>query len=422
MSSQSSSGTSGSVRAASSQQLAEKIKVLQRQTKLLVKASALVAGGKHTTNVVLGDGRSGEVKGKDITDLTRQLNVAQGSLKRDVVGLAKRRRNANNQGGQGFGNPKLYDERLRTFLRNAREELGQINVNEINRVRQETLNRAFAEKRPGAPVPQLPAAALTNPGSNYLVDQLSLVNGFGGVDAPFGAASILTPLMCIYAAMTEMHKLAQPPQETVQYLKFKYAYKMAAKSSVYKIANKHLGKGAKPVLDEQTIGQYLNQQQLNAIFLDDSVDAPWRNKQYLGATPTMENAYGAELFAEAQQRDMTKYAENQADANARKLNKNGRPLARRVIEEKPYVTASYFPYAELQVFSSLLAYDDTTGKTALAQAGASGFLDKTTQENAQLREQLSRETTLLKAFLSYLNATGVKGRSGKYNREILNLL
>lgn len=273
---------------------------------------------------------------------------------------------------QALSTPKLYDDRLRNFLIMAREQFGVFDVNAINDVRQEALNRAFAERRPNDAVPLLPRVVAPNLNSTYLVDQLSLVNGFEIINAPLGNTAITTPLMVIYAELIDMTDLAVPPPETSEHLKYKYLIKLARRRT-----RAHVGRN--------NVRDYLELDIIDNVLNDDSSDAPWRNKQYLGATQEMYDAFGQELFDETRARDERRGA--------------------RDFVEKPLTTLNYFSYGQLQVFMHLLSVDNDRGKEILGQYGQQyvSYLEQGTPENTRLREQLVREVIFLKAYLTYLN-------------------
>lgn len=386
---------------------------------------------------VIGKNAPAELKIRDVRSLSTQYGKALLSLKKDMTFLKKRQAKGRRT-GQGFANPILYNEKLISFFQAAKEEIGTVDMAEVNRLRTLDTNQEWNKRGGPTSGKQEPIPAYVNlikPDSNYITDQIGFISGLNIDETTvygIASASILTPLMCIYAAKQNMQGLAQPPQETAAFYQRKFLVKTAEQSQAFKTAkervraqNSVLAKQAKanktiynriplPTVDINNYGNYLStEEQQRAISTDD-----WKNGAYLGATPTMFDNLGADTFQQLTAKDNAKNVQNAQDVANGLRNSKGVLIKRRNLVEKPIATQNYFPFAALQVLTSINTVDKRTLSPDDIRSQA---LTKNTPVNEELRAILAKETEFLSAVLESFNSPNrpggvVKGKTNVAKR------
>lgn len=370
------------------------------------------------------------LKLRDVKAISTQYAAALKTLKSDLTRLKKRQRctGTGKRNGQGFSNPKLYGPNLSNFFAAARNEIGTVDIQQVNRLRQQDTDEEWAKRGQPGQAPQVPRVDLLNPSSNFITDQISFVNGMP-IDLPDGSvrdvrgmasASILTPLMCIYAAKTGMQGLARPPAQTADYLKRKFLVKEAKKSQAYKDAKKAVKESNKdankdnklsdPIVDLNNYNRYLQPNVIQSVMADDSPDAPWRNGAYLGATDLMRQQLGDQTFQQLTNRDNLKLNENRAQFANLPQGDCRRDKIRNQVE-KPVASANYFPFAALQVLTAIntIPNDQVAATDPIAAAAL---------ESPALKQRLSDETAFLSAVLESLNSPNLPGGAQKGRNNV----
>lgn len=396
----------------------------EKKRDLRIPRTILVQGARLAEDPVLGS-----------TDLTALGAAFVSHLNKLKSGC--KTATTSNRRGQGFNNPKLYNQKLVQLFTSARDAIGTVDVNEINRVRQAETDKEWVKKggARGA-APRVPPVAILNRDSNYIVDQLSLVRGVAlpnGTVSGIASPSILTPLMCVYAVKTKMNELAVAPPATARALKEKYLTRLAQTSQTYKAANRahkaaHKASGLAGKADNLEVNgnfsAYLSQEQIASVMNDSRGIGSWANGQYLGATPSMRQILGNETFEEAVRKNRVKEEERRIDLQ-RKVNSGS--ITQNEMEQalvlKPAFSADYFPFSSLQV---LTAINTVNGQAEIGRVlGAdAGVLKKTHPSYGDLRNMLEAETDFLSAVLEWFNSSErvggpVKGKSdvGKHAKK-----
>jgi len=371
---------------------------------------------------------------KDVNALHTQFLRSLATLKADArelkkAGSRKKSSSGTRRRGEGFNNPKKYHGLLVDFIRSAREQFGQVDFNEINRVLAEGTDLEWRKRGilNMAP-PQAPVVRQLNPTSNFLVDQLAITHEgeMGGVSS----SSILTSLLCIYAAETNMQALAQPSDvDVLNRLKVKYLMKEAKNSQAFKNhrkqvrdANKDMNQNTPlPEVTQVGYANYLDRGFVTAVMqadptspnyeqqldyfrqlglMEDNV-APWMNKSFIGATQLMGEKLTDYVWEEMERRDRER-----APAAVAK--------GKRDMLDVPISTANYFKFTSIPVITSIL----TLPKESLSDA------DKQLLDDPDVKARLNAEAELISAILEYMNsplnpAGARKGRSqpGKHAKK-----
>lgn len=416
-----------------SKEFNEKVDKLSNAHRAIVNLAVWTIRGERDTTIPrsgLGVNAAGltsdpVLKLRDVKGISTQYTAALKTLKSDLTRLKKRQRctGTGKRNGQGFSNPKLYGPNLYNFFAAARDEIGQVDINQVNQLRQQDTDDVWNKRGGKGPAPQVPRVELLNPSSNYITDQISFITGIP-IDLDDGStqnvqgmasASILTPLMCIYAAKAQMRALARPPQETANYLKTKYLVAEAEKSQLFKDAKKAVkaankdatadNKMDEPVVDLNNFQRYLQPAFIQSVMADNTADAPWRNGAYLGATPLMRQRLGDATFQQLTARDNVKLVQNQNTYSALAPGDCRRDKLRNPVE-KPVSTADYFPYAALQVLTAIntVPNDQVENVDPVAASAL---------KSPQLKQRLADETAFLSAVLESLNSPSQPGGAQK---------
>lgn len=420
-------------------ELKEKIKILSNNVTKLIDIALLL--GKNDRDYIipkegLGDGAQSltddpVLKNKDLRSLVQQHKACLLSVVKDVNALKKRQIKNKNGGhtGKGFSNPKFYNTDLVNFFAAARDQIGQVDIDDVNRTIQKITDDEWVREggKPGEG-PKIKPIRLLRNDSDYVVDQLSFITGFympkihENPIKGMASASILTPLMCIYASMMGMQSLATPPEETLEKLQVKYLVKLAKASKKYKNEKTEAKKNKlpDPIVDETNFSRYLTTDVIEKVRSDRSTDAKYRNSAYLGATDLMKQYLGQRTLSQLTIRDQEKLRINQelyekGEINEKKL---------RDVKLNPVSTPDYFPFSSLQVITAI----NTVQKDEYNEVNpaVNKFLVPSTpqQEQAkeQLKETLEKETQFLSAILEYNNCKNGKNNNKKAKKRIKSFL